>query len=46
MGNTPLHVLAAVRRNEFYDVMIRNTQVNYDAVNKQNVSVEHILDFN
>ncbi|KDO42086.1 hypothetical protein CISIN_1g040751mg, partial [Citrus sinensis] len=45
MGNTPLHVLAAVRRNEFYDVMIRNTQVNYDAVNKQNVSVEHILDY-
>ncbi|KAK9180165.1 hypothetical protein WN943_029372 [Citrus x changshan-huyou] len=42
MGNTPLHVLAAVRRNEFYDVMIRNTQVNYDAVNKQNEEIQKL----
>ncbi|KAL9411091.1 hypothetical protein AB3S75_044803 [Citrus x aurantiifolia] len=43
-GNTPLHVLAAVRPDEFdADMMIRKTQANYDAVNKQNVSVRHIF---
>ncbi|KAL9408955.1 hypothetical protein AB3S75_047359 [Citrus x aurantiifolia] len=43
MGNTPFHVLAAVRPNEFIEVMIRNAQANYDTVNEQNVSVRHIL---
>ncbi|KAH9650369.1 ANK REP REGION domain-containing protein [Citrus sinensis] len=43
MGNTPLHVLAAVHPNEFYAVMITIAQANYDTVNEQNVSVEHIL---
>ncbi|KAH9681268.1 ANK REP REGION domain-containing protein [Citrus sinensis] len=43
-GNTPLHVLAAIRPNEFdADMMIRKTQANYDAVNKQNVGVRHIF---
>ena len=44
-GNTPLHVLAAVRPTEFHDVMNRSTQANYDAVNKQNVSVRHIFNY-
>ncbi|KAH9681299.1 ANK REP REGION domain-containing protein [Citrus sinensis] len=44
-GNTPLHVLAAVRPKEFHDVMNRSTQANYDAVNKQNVSVRHVFNY-
>ncbi|XP_006420502.2 serine/threonine-protein phosphatase 6 regulatory ankyrin repeat subunit B [Citrus clementina] len=44
-GNTPLHVLAAVRPKEFDVDLVRKTQTNYDAVNKQNVSVRHILDY-
>ncbi|KAK9180155.1 hypothetical protein WN943_029362 [Citrus x changshan-huyou] len=42
-GNTPLHVLAAVRPDEFDVRMIRKMQANFDAVNKQNVSVTNIL---
>ncbi|ESR33735.1 hypothetical protein CICLE_v10004657mg [Citrus x clementina] len=42
-GNTPLHVLAAVRPDEFGVRMIRKMQANFDAVNKQNVSVTNIL---
>ncbi|KAH9681275.1 ANK REP REGION domain-containing protein [Citrus sinensis] len=45
MGNTPLHVLAAVHPNEFYAVTIMIAQANDDAVNKQNVSVRHICIF-
>ncbi|GAY42371.1 hypothetical protein CUMW_066320 [Citrus unshiu] len=44
-GNTPLHVLAAIRPNEFLTSMIWKTPANYDAVNKQNVSVVHIFNY-
>ncbi|ESR33743.1 hypothetical protein CICLE_v10006527mg [Citrus x clementina] len=44
-GNTPLHVLAAIRPNEFDVDLVRKTQANYDAVNKQIVSVSHIFNY-
>ncbi|KAL9408556.1 hypothetical protein AB3S75_047015 [Citrus x aurantiifolia] len=44
-GNTPLHVLAAIRPNECDVDLVRKTQANYDAVNKQNVSVRHIFNY-
>ena len=43
-GNTPLHVLAAIRPKEFFKIKVRyDTGGNYGAVNKQNVSVIDVL---
>ena len=49
-GNTSLHVLAAVRPNEFNRYMTRTSHANYmtrttHAVNDQNVSVGHIMKY-
>ncbi|XP_006420489.2 ankyrin repeat-containing protein At5g02620 [Citrus clementina] len=43
-GNTPLHVLAAIRPKEFFKIKVRyDAGGNYGAVNKQNVSVTDVL---
>ncbi|XP_052290045.1 uncharacterized protein LOC127899937 [Citrus sinensis] len=43
-GNTPLHVLAAIHRKEFFKIKVRyDTGGNYGAVNNKNVSVIDVL---
>ncbi|ESR33345.1 hypothetical protein CICLE_v10006407mg [Citrus x clementina] len=41
-GNTPLHLLAALCRDSFHRIVPWNVGGDYQAVNKQNISVKHI----